>query len=467
MSQNIYHPSFQGFIGVARTNITPPVGIYSRNWGAAKHDVAVSIHRSLNLTALTISQASDTQPLVYLDLDLGWWKTPQSSKVFRQQILDALSLPSENLIVGLTHTHAGPPLMEAEEELPGSDILKEWFAGLVDKAVGTIRASLTCQTPATLDWHYGHCNLATNRDFPDPNPEQDRVICGYNPDAEADNTLLLGRVSDNSGKVQATLVNYACHPTTLAWENTAVSPDYIGAMREVIEANTQSPSLFLFGACGDLAPKRQYVGDPEIADRNGRQLGFAALATLHDMLPPQKTLEYSQTMESGAPLAVWELQDRNISQELHAHVETLPLPLKDWPTAAELEAQRIACEDRALEERLRRKRDIRRSVGDTVTFPLELHAWKLGEAILIGSCCEPYSKLQIELRNRFPGKAIACLNVINGSIGYLPPAELYDKDVYPVWQTPFDKGALEATIETMSNVIALMTNDEDLMTKSL
>ena len=45
------------------------------------------------------------------------------------------------------------------------------------------------------------------------------------------------------------------------------------------------------------------------------------------------------------------------------------------------------------------------------------------------------------------------MNLINGSIGYLPPADLYDTEVYPVWQTPFDRGSLELTLETMTQAI--------------
>ena len=45
------------------------------------------------------------------------------------------------------------------------------------------------------------------------------------------------------------------------------------------------------------------------------------------------------------------------------------------------------------------------------------------------------------------------MNLINGSIGYLPPADLYDTEVYPVWQTPFDRGCLELTIEAMASAI--------------
>ena len=46
-----------------------------------------------------------------------------------------------------------------------------------------------------------------------------------------------------------------------------------------------------------------------------------------------------------------------------------------------------------------------------------------------------------------------CMNLINGSVGYLPPADLYDVDAYPVWQTPFDRGCLERIGETMAGAI--------------
>ena len=73
--------------------------------------------------------------------------------------------------------------------------------------------------------------------------------------------------------------------------------------------------------------------------------------------------------------------------------------------------------------------------------------------MLIGCAGEAYSKLQKELRNRFPGLAVICMNVVNGSVGYLPPADLYDVDVYPVWQSPFDRRCLEQVAETMNRAI--------------
>ena len=51
------------------------------------------------------------------------------------------------------------------------------------------------------------------------------------------------------------------------------------------------------------------------------------------------------------------------------------------------------------------------------------------------------------------------MNLINGSIGYLPPSELYDSEVYTVWQTPFHRGCLEQTLETMTLAIHDVLND--------
>ena len=447
------HASFHGQIGIARVEITPPVGIYARNWGAAKHDVAESIHRPLTLTALTLGQLTGEPSLVFVEADLGWWKALETFREFRARLLDELSLERSNLIFALSHTHSGPPLMEADASLPGNDLLQSWRESLIESTVHAIGESQSTQFEATLDWHAGRCGLATLRDFPDPESEKDRIICGYCPEGEPDDTLLVGRITDSTGENRATLVNYACHPTTLAWNNAAISPDYVGAMRETIEQATGAPALFLLGACGDLAPRYQYVADPEIADRHGRQLGFAALATLHGMEPSGTRLAFAKTVESGAPLAVWEHEPCELSQVLRVHQTTVELPLKNWPSADELERQRLACTDRAQQERLRRKRDIRRGLGDGSSYRLPIHAWRIGDSVLVGCCCEPYSILQRELRCRFADRTIVCMNLINGSIGYLPPADLYDTEAYPVWQTPFDRGSLEATIETMARVI--------------
>src|SRR5687768_7664886 len=40
--------------GVARGDITPPVGMYHRMWGAATHDRSTGVHRPLTATVLAL-----------------------------------------------------------------------------------------------------------------------------------------------------------------------------------------------------------------------------------------------------------------------------------------------------------------------------------------------------------------------------------------------------------------------------
>lgn len=443
------HASFYGSIGVARADITPPVGIYARNWGAAKHDVARAIHRPLTLTALTLATAAGGQPQVLVEADLGGWSSPQNYRDFLSRLCKELSLEPANLIFALSHTHSAPVLMDADNSLQGSGLHQTWMKALFESSVRTVRQALESCFLGRIDWHAGRCSLAANRDLRDPDPLRDRIVCGYNPSGEADDTLLVGRITDLDGRLRATLVNYACHPTTLGWENTAISPDYVGAMRDTIQEATNAPALFLLGACGELAPRHQYIDDLDVADSHGRELGFAALSTLHGMEPPGARLAYAEVVESGAPLATWSYVPEETSRHLNAVMTSVTLPLKNWPSAEEIENQLKQCSDRAMEERLRRKLNIRLGLGDSSIFELPIHIWRIGDAVLIGSCCEAYSILQQELRRQFPDTKIVCMNLINGSIGYLPPAQLYDEEVYAVWQTPFERGSYERLFDAM------------------
>lgn len=451
----IAHAAFAGKIGVARRPIDPPVGIYSRNWGAAKHDVATGRHKSMTLTALTIQENGGGTPMVLIAADLGWWRSKECEWRVRGPILKALELDPARLIFNLSHTHSGPSVSFGCADLPGGHLIAGYVDQVVSAAIEAIREALKTAQPTELAWTTGACDLAKNRDLPDP--ERPRVVCGYNPAESADATVLVGRVSAAGGRVLATLVNYACHPVTLAWQNTLISPDYVGAMRETVEAQTKAPCIFLQGCSGELAPAEEYTGDTAIADSNGRRLGFAALAALEGMLPAGSRLAYSGVVESGAPLATWTREQRTAPGTLDARMGEVEFAVKpEYPPLAEIDRQLAEAKDRVLNERLRRKRSIRQGLGDGSRVRSPYWVWRVGDAYLFGQPMESYSWLQMEIRRRFPNRTIAAMNLVNGSMAYLPPAGLYGLDLYQVWQTPFDRGCLERMFEAVAGEISRM-----------
>ena len=59
------HAEFRGRIGMARTTVTPPVGVYSRTWGSAQHDVAEGVHRPALASCLVFQSLSGDNELVF------------------------------------------------------------------------------------------------------------------------------------------------------------------------------------------------------------------------------------------------------------------------------------------------------------------------------------------------------------------------------------------------------------------
>src|SRR5690242_19336122 len=153
--KTVGHPSFSGLIGVARADITPPVGIYSRNWGAATHDVAEGIHKPLTATVLTLQSGQDDAPLVLIGVDLGWWRRSSDEFTLRGAILKEFKLDDSRVIINLSHTHSGPVLSPAETDKPGGRLIAPYLERLRETLVATVRKALSSRQPATLAFTTG------------------------------------------------------------------------------------------------------------------------------------------------------------------------------------------------------------------------------------------------------------------------------------------------------------------------
>src|SRR5882724_6471321 len=287
---NLKHAEFHGRIGMARMVITPPVGIYSRTWGSAKHDVAEGVHRPIFASCLIFQTLDEESELVFIALDSCVTDDDEISKL-RAMILGRFGLKPEQLMIHPSHSHSLPVLTRRHADRAGGQLLASYLDTLPATCFELIGQARNSREEAIVSWAYGRCSLAFNRDAVDPATGRD--ICGLNLAEKADDTVLVGRVTDMTGLHRATIVNYACHPVSLGGGNRLLSPDYIGAMREVVEKETgDAMCVFMHGASGDLTPRRSYEAKAEVADQNGRELGYAALSILSGMFPPGQQLQY-------------------------------------------------------------------------------------------------------------------------------------------------------------------------------
>ena len=473
--KTIEFPQSHCLAGVARGDITPPVGIYHRMWGAASHDRSTGVHRPLTATVLWLTDLNESRStdankvIVALDHCLLW---TDEMNGFLDRVSEQADIERDSIIVFFSHTHAAGLMGLERKDLPGGDLIPPYLDQLADTTATLIRAARGNQEAATISYCYGRCDLATNRDCLDT--ERDQYVCGYNPDGIADDTLLVGRVTLQDGRVVATVVNYACHPTTLAWQNTLISPDYVGAMREVVETASGAPCVFIQGASGDVGPRDGFVGDVEVADRNGRQLGYAVLAALESLPAPRTAYEYAGPVVSGATLGTWQylpISDRRRQQVATWQSSHRVVPLKyrtdflnqeameqersTWlaeeesaRTAGDAERQRDA---RAMVERATRRLIRVKDLPSGDAFPFPIKVWRIGDGVWLALDGEHYNLLQRALRERFPGVPIVVGTLANGSMAwYLPDSESFGKGLYQEDASILSKGCLEELLEAVT-----------------
>jgi hypothetical protein len=444
-------------------------------WGAATHDRSTGIHRPLSATAIAIaapldgdntSKAEPALILVAIDHCLLWRRE-------MEDLLAAVSTKAEipiNLLhFCFSHTH-GAGLMGLERAgLPGGELIAPYLATLAEKSAAIAREAVARMQTATILYGVGRCSLAAHRDFRDEATEQ--YVCGFNPEGPTDDTVLVARVTDDSQRILATIVNYACHPTTLAWKNTLISPDYPGAMRETIEQAMGAPCVFLQGASGDIGPREGYVGDPAIADRNGRELGYAALSALESLPPAGCSFAYQAPVVSGATLGTWEyvpfgeVRQRQVRVWKHRRWDIL-LPLRpDLPDLGEVKSQLAEWESReaaartggrdaevrdcrAQAERLTRLLVKLDGVSADGSMRLPITLCRLGDAFWLFVEAEYYNVFQRELRRIAAPAPLVVATLTNGwRPSYLPPAELYGRGIYQEQVAVLAPGCLERMIE--------------------
>lgn len=255
--------------GVARADITPPVGIAHLNWGSQTHVTAVSIDPvGMLATALVLSDGR--QKFAIVDLDIGGLRGLDDVAARASK---ATGIPAPNIRLNATHTHAGPAFLQSKGPV-GKDpaeferVIRDHRNVMAEKIVGAIIEANSKLRPVHAYGARGIGTININRRVRAKGDKPPAV--GTNPDGFVDRELLVMRIDDALGNPYAILVNFQCHGTVLTFENKVISPDWIGMVRKRIEqAFPGAMALYLQGAAGNQGPVEGGTGDYILFRVNG------------------------------------------------------------------------------------------------------------------------------------------------------------------------------------------------------
>lgn len=467
--------------GVARCDITPPIGIAHGNWSAQGHERAEGVDLPMFCTVLAASDGQ--QEIILAEWELLYPPSGEWLVAARKRITELTGVPASHIRLSATHTHAGPSLGKPWFE-SGAEMVAPFIASLTDRLAGAAMAAHRAMRPARVAGGYGTSNMNTNRRRPwaegrdhfashpfyqeHSDQNLDPILMSPYPEGFSDHQVGVIRIDDAvNGEPIATLVNFAAHPTIMAWDNRLLSPDYPGTVRRTVEHIVGGTCLFLQGAAGNQDTIRDYACTPEAARWVGKQIGIEAarVASLIETQPMQldvsRHVESSWTMGIGGRVPAGEPDGtvRAVSR-----VVSMPVWQHAPPTAQEIEnVARLERELSDLRANGAPDADVRkanmavrraslnlnvnkkRSAG--TVLPIEVQAIRLGNTALVGIPVEPFAEIGVAVKQASPFATTFFSGYTNGAEYYMPAAYAYEEGGYEVWMSPFAPEAAAKTVE--------------------
>lgn len=433
-------------VGIAKANITPPVGISHAGWGAQSHERAAGVDYPMYVAALWVSDGDNS--VVICDFDLGII-TAEESTLLREQISSAVDVPVQHIRISYTHTHAGPlALREARHISGGRELIEGYAEGVRVQAVGAVREAALTARPARMAAAFGSSDVGVNRRMEVPG--DGRTVVGEAPDGYSDDRVLVVRFDDKNHDPIAAIIGYGAHPITLAFQNEYLSPDYPGFTRVWHERLTGAPTLFLQGCAGDQMAEFGLTGDRSVPRSQGKRLAAAGAEVFLRLRPHVAGRRFSHVVESGAPLGL--LEDIPADTE-DATVDVLSdqisLPVRDVPdiqTAEETasrwiqaahEAQRGGATDEIAAARFEAKRaemivNWSKWLAGKNHASVELQTIRIGNLGLVGFPGEPFARLGADVREASPLGVTHLAGYSNGWHGYVPTKGAFSYGGYEV-----------------------------------
>ena len=145
----ITHSYTRCHFGVATRDVTPPVGIYARSWGAATHDAAEGVHRPFAATAAVFAPLDGDEPtLALVAVDLGWFQHIPDEQDLRATILERTGLDEAALLINMSHTHSGANVNSQLADKPGGELIEPYIEQLTEQIGAAILEARAALAPA-------------------------------------------------------------------------------------------------------------------------------------------------------------------------------------------------------------------------------------------------------------------------------------------------------------------------------
>ena len=243
--------------GISEQDVTPPVGVYLAGY-PSRNEPSEGVDDPLMMRALALEDDAGgrvvlvTADLLKLPRDMTW-----RTKLWAEA---ELGLPSEALIMNLSHSHASPGLF-IQRCYPQWPLDREYVREFEQAVRDGIRTALEDLRPATVRFGMHQAHFGVSRRMPHPD-RPGRVRLGRYDEGYYDPELPVFAI-DREGETAAVLYSYACHATSKS--SRKISADWPGqvAMGLRRELGEGVVPMFAQGAGGSVMTRMRQAGNEE------------------------------------------------------------------------------------------------------------------------------------------------------------------------------------------------------------
>jgi len=388
--------------GVAKAVITPEKAVWLAGYGT-KRPPDGKLH-DLWMKALALEDDAGRKG-VLITSDFQGVPKSMSDPVFAQ-LREKFGLERQQILLTFSHNHCGPRLgddlidyypVEAEQE----ELVNEYTAQMIERMVALVGEALGKLAPARLQTGQGKATFAVNRRN-NPEAEVPALMAAGTPLAgPVDHAVPVMTVTRPDGRIDAILFGYACHPTTLSFMTWC--GDYPGFAQLELEASHPGATAMFVNTCGgdqNPLPRRSV----ELCRRYGGMLARAVEEVLAKPLVP-------------------------VSVGLRTAFAYVELPYLQVVPRDELLAARQG--ENAIRARWATRLLEKLARGETfaASYPYPVHAWRLGETLVIGMGAETVVDYALRFKREFGAGTWVC-GYCDDMIAYIPSRRVWEEGGY-------------------------------------
>lgn len=395
--------------GSATLDITPPVGIKLAGF-AALTDPSTSVELPLRTVAYAIEDPQQNEVILITSELIGFYDKAQQ---VRTRISEATGLSIEQIVLGVTHTHAGPCFREMDARKKGEldlDYVERLMSTLVEVAVKARQN----KKPSTLAASAVRYPFGISRRKPDG---KGGVVWAPYPEGIVDDVVSILEIRGvDDQELTGCLFSYGCHPTSRA--TLDIGGDFVGfAYQELDRLEAGVDWGFFQGFAGDVKPAYAVLED-------GSQFSHASSEQIREQGNRWAELILN-TVNTADKIAV--------SGDIRAASEVLKLELRrpskqlhDQFQNSEVAISRFWAENNPYVEEA--------SAPEPVGFEVQTVAFGNSVALvfLAGEISAGYAApLRQILSSQY--QLVVPVGYANGMVGYIPTAQQIPEGGYEVY----------------------------------